>query len=55
MSCIHRVCQYFNFKGSEVFEMSAVDFIVYLNYINADLREKDRREREAQARLRAKR
>ncbi len=48
------VCKTFNFKGDECFTMTAVDFFVYLNYCIAEIKEHNRREREAQARLRAK-
>lgn len=54
MSCVHAVCEYFNYKGGEVFEMSAVDFLVYLNYINADRREQDRRQRAELAKIKSK-
>ena len=55
MRCIHAVCEYFNYKAGEVFEMSAVDFNVYLNYINADRREQERRQREELAKIKARR
>jgi hypothetical protein len=55
MRCIHAVCEYFNYKAHEVFQMSAVDFLLYLNYVNADRREQDRQNREQMAKLKARR
>ena len=49
------VCEKFNFNGQQCFQMAILDFWVYLGYCVAEARERNRREREAQAKMRARR
>lgn len=53
MRCVQAICETFNYKAGEVFELSAVDFLLYLNFINMDRREQELRQREELARIRA--
>ena len=46
------MCEKFNFNGNQCFQMGAMDFFVYLGYCVAYAKERERREREAMAKVR---